>query len=68
MKVLIIAGDRWHPMEVVKRGILEFQDLAPDVEYDLNDSWLFFLHSLCPSSKQIRENGCQYKVQCHTYN
>jgi hypothetical protein len=34
MKVLIIAGDRWHPMEVVKRGILEFQDLAPDVEYD----------------------------------
>ncbi len=34
MKVLIVAGDRWHPMEVVKRGILEFQELAPDVEYD----------------------------------
>lgn len=34
MKVLIIAGDRWHPMEVIKRGILEFQDLAQNVEYD----------------------------------
>ena len=34
MKVLVIAGDRWHPMEVVKKGILEFQDMAPDVTYD----------------------------------
>ena len=39
MKVLVLAGDYWHPMEVVRRGLLEagYEDLEFDFVEDAKD-------------------------------